>query len=273
MSFQGGRFGGTPPVVKNLIIINVLLLVITFLVKGTMGFDLTYKLGLFYFKSEYFRPYQLVTHMFMHGGFAHIFFNMLMLWMFGRILESVWGSKRFLIYFLFTGLGAAFLHLFVNHLHLSGMIEAAETFFNNPTPGLYRDFVKSHISNPNPKIYDFLMEWEENPDNATFINNAVQQIKNYIQVQINIPTVGASGAVYGILLAFGILFPNTELMLIFLPFFPIKAKYMILFMIGIELMMGLSMPGSNIAHFAHLGGMLFGYILIRYWNLRRQNFY
>ena len=238
--------GNIPPVVKNLIIINVLMLLATY-VMSMRGIDLASVLGLHYVKSGVFRPYQLVTHLFMHGGFIHLFFNMFALWMFGRILESVWGPKRFFIYYFVTGLGAAALHLFVEFIQYQKLV--------------------AQIS---PEEVNMVLQ-----QGAAIL----QQGKNYsdpllgqLNLLVNIPTVGASGAVFGVLLGFGMLFPNTELMLLFPPI-PIKAKYFVIGYGLIELYLGISRPGSNIAHFAHIGGMLFGFLLIKYWNKNSRNFY
>jgi membrane associated rhomboid family serine protease len=232
-----------PPVVKNLIIINVLMLAATYILQ-LKGIDLTNILGLHYIESPDFRPYQLVTHMFMHGGFMHLAFNMFALWMFGRVLESVWGPKRFFIYYFVTGLGAAALHTLVNYLqfhYLAGKM--------NP------DVVQMVINTPNMLSSDEL-------------NSQILKLAGIFYG----PTVGASGAVFGILLGFGMLFPNTELMLLFPPI-PIKAKYFVAGYGAIELFSGITGMGANIAHFAHLGGMLFGFFLIRYWNRNTKNFY
>lgn len=235
-----------PPVVKNLIIINVIMLFATYVLE-MRGIDLTKILGLHYFESSDFRPYQLVTHMFMHGGFTHLLFNMFALWMFGRVLESVWGPKRFFIYYFVTGLGAAALHTFVN-------------------------FVEFHYlaSKMLPETVQMVM---------TQGTEIFHQGKNFsdpdagkLNLMLNIPTVGASGAVFGILLGFGMLFPNTQLMLLFPPI-PIKAKYFVMGYGAIELFSGIANTGSNIAHFAHLGGMLFGFFLIKYWNKHTTHFY
>jgi membrane associated rhomboid family serine protease len=239
-------FGNIPPVVKNLIIINVLMLLATY-VLSVRGIDLNSVLGLHFFLSPEFEPYQLVTHIFMHGGFMHLFFNMFALWMFGRVLESVWGPKRFFIYYFVTGLGAAALHLFVNFLEFQSL-----------------------VSKMSPEQVDMVMR------EGTSI---FEQGKNYsdplmgkLNLLMNIPTVGASGAVYGVLLGFGMLFPNTQLFLLFPPI-PIKAKYFVIGYGLIELYLGLARPGSNVAHFAHLGGMLFGFLMIRYWNKHSNRFY
>lgn len=239
--------GNIPPVVKNLIIINVLMLLATFFMVSMRGTDLNSTLGLHFFLSPVFRPYQLVTHMFMHGGITHLFFNMFALWMFGRVLESVWGPRRFFIYYFVTGLGAATLHLFVNYLE-------------------YR----SLVSQMSPEQMDLVMQqgtelWQQG-------KNFGEPLMGKLNALMNVPTVGASGAVYGVLLGFGMLFPNTQLFLLFPPI-PIKAKYFVIAYGAIELYLGFARPGSNVAHFAHLGGMLFGYLMIRYWNKSSRNFY
>jgi membrane associated rhomboid family serine protease len=264
-------FQNIPPVVKNLIIINVLLMVATWVLQG-IGIDLVEYLGLYYPGSEKFRMHQFFTHMFMHGGLTHIFFNMFALWMFGRVLESVWGPRRFLLYYLITGLGAAALHTFVNFLSISAMQNALETFMNSPSPELLDHFVQKHLSRPSPEVVDFINSWYNNPERSSYMTEGQHLMERIVQMHMDIPTVGASGAVFGILLAFGMLFPNTQLMLIFPPI-PIKAKYFVLGYGALELYLGLTQPGSNIAHFAHLGGMLFGFFLIRYWNKHTKNFY
>lgn len=205
---------GTPPVTKNLLIINVLFYVATF-VLAQRGIDLTALFGLFFFGVSDFHIWQPVTYMFMHGSLTHIFFNMFALWMFGRILETVWGSRRFLIYYMVCGLGAALMQELVQLI----------TFFNIVHTG----------------------------------------VVNYT---ILAPTVGASGAIYGILLAFGMLFPNERMFIFPLPM-PIKAKYFVIFFFIIELFSGIAVS-DNVAHFAHLGGMLFGLVLIIYW--RRKGY-
>ncbi len=272
-TFRPRPFANIPPVVKNLLIINILMFLGYTVIRSTLDVDLNHILGLHYVKSEYFRPYQFVTHMFMHGSVTHIFLNMFMLWMFGRVLEQVWGGKRFLIYYLFTGLGAAALHMFVMHLELGSLLRDATAFQNTPSPDLFDLFLKDHFRGSSPQLSEFLRGWISNPGNDSYAQEASNFVEKIVQNRINIPTVGASGAIYGILLAFGMIFPNMPLVLIFFPFFPIKAKYMVIGMGVIELVAGLSWAGSNIAHFAHLGGMLFGFILIKYWNTSRQDFY
>jgi len=213
--FRYVRPDSLPPVVKNLLIINVLFFVAQYAfgskiyLEGLERFGMTAVLGLWPIDSPYFKPYQLFTHMFTHGGIAHIFFNMFNLWMFGRILENVWGPGKFLLFYFVCGIVAAVAHLAVQYI----------------TGG-----------------YTF--------------------------------AVGASGAVMGVMVAFGYLFPNTELMIMFIPV-PIKAKWIILGLVAIDLFGGLGkLGGTGIAHWAHLGGALAGFILVLIWNkTNRKTFY
>jgi len=267
------RFNNIPPVVKNIIIINVIMLLATWVLGNSFGVELTRVLGLHYFKSDLFEPYQFVSHMFMHGGLWHLFFNMFALWMFGRVLESVWGSKRFFIYFMVTGLGAAALHTFVIHLQMTSILNDIQAFNNTPSPDALAILVKDHFPEYYSQVYSKLLDgWYSNPDNPNYIARSQQFLKELMNFKMNIPTVGASGAVFGVLLAFGMLFPNTQLMLLFPPI-PIRAKYFVIMYGALELWLGLTQPGSNVAHFAHLGGMLFGFFLIKYWKKSRSDFY
>ncbi len=235
-----------PPVVKNLILVNALFFLATMLLQQT-GTDLYKYLGLYFPASDHFMLHQVFTHMFMHGSLTHIFFNMFALYMFGRVLESVWGPKRFLIFYLVTGLGAAALHTFVNFIEYQSVL-------NKMTPENI-----ATIQEMGSRIY-------------SEGKNFTDPLMGKMNMILNTPTVGASGAVFGILLGFGMLFPNTQLMLLFPPI-PIKAKYFVMGYGILELVLGISQPGSNVAHFAHLGGMLFGYLMIRYWNKNTKNFY
>lgn len=235
---------GIPDVTKNLLIINILAFVANMFVPA----NLNSFLGLFYFASPQFEPYQIASHMFMHGGLMHLFFNMFALWMFGSPLEQVWGPKRFLIFYFVCALGAAFLHEFVNFIQIQGVVS---------------ELTQEQIATVHNRGFDAIMS------NQNFTNDAMAQYN----LLVNVPVVGASGAIFGLLLGFGMLFPNTRLMLLFLPF-PIKAKYFVIGYGVIELFSGvLNRPGDNVAHFAHVGGMLFGLILIKYWQKRRDKFY
>ncbi len=244
--FFSGRFGNTPTITKNLIIINAALWLVTIIFIRMFRVNLNFHLGLFYIQSPIFKPWQIVTHMFMHDSsrIFHLFFNMWALWMFGKVLENVWGGKRFLIYYLATGLGAALVHTMVNYIQLAPDIAALKAAYSVDRINVS---LLNEILRPGNPYYDLGRELMR-------------------------PTVGASGAVYGVLLAFGMLFPNTPLFIIPIPF-PIKAKWLIVGAGVISLYLGLSGQGGNIAHFAHLGGMIFGFILIKYWNRFTRNFY
>lgn len=237
---------------------------------NNMGFDLTRYLGLFYFQSEYFQPYQYITHMFMHGGFSHILFNMFAFWMFGTVIEEVWGSKRFLIYFLVTGLGAAGLHTLVNYISIHELQQAYIAYKNAPSPESFSVLISNHFPEYKEMIYGFTSEWSKNLSNPDYLNETYSFIEQRITAQINIPTVGASGAVFGLLLAFGMMFPNSLIYIYFA--IPIKAKYFVMIYGAIELYSGFAnQPGDNVAHFAHLGGMIFGFLLIKLWQRKRFN--
>lgn len=232
-----------PTVTKNLLIINVLMFLGT-IVAQSYGIDLNEYLGLHFILAGNFNAAQLITYMFMHGGFTHLFFNMFAVWMFGRILEQVWGPRRFLFYYLLCGIGAGLIQELVTGIRYitleSGMSpEAIEGVFNEGAKALSR--------------------------NMNFVDPAMANLN----LTLNASTVGASGAVYAILLGFGMLFPNQPMFIFPLPF-PIKAKYFVMGYALIELWSGFANnPSDNVAHFAHLGGMIFGFILIMYW--RRKN--
>jgi membrane associated rhomboid family serine protease len=263
----------TPPVTKNLILINIVMLLAAYVVPKTFGIDLTDLLGMHYIASPQFHPYQIFTYMFMHGGITHLFFNMFALYMFGKVLEQVWGGKRFLIYYIVTGVGAVIVHTLVNYFEYSHINAAITAFNNSPSPGAFEALIQKNFPEYFQQIYDkLLISWNSDPGNTAYINQANLYLNDLLKLSMSTPMVGASGAVFGILLAFGMLFPNTELLLLFPPI-PIKAKYFVIIYGAIELFAGVYNPGSNIAHFAHLGGMLFGFILIKYWQKTSKNFY
>ncbi|TXC78678.1 rhomboid family intramembrane serine protease [Luteibaculum oceani] len=259
MNNFGGGFGGginTRTVVINLIIINALVYFAS-VVFGNAGPGLSwlnYKFGLYLPNGANFAPYQLITHMFLHGGLMHIFFNMYALFLFGTVLERSWGPKRFLIFYLTCGFGAALIHLGVSYWEALSLKD---------------ELLNAGLSS------DFLAQIRDGVRNLSIPSNdpsVIDAARGYFG-KYNYPTVGASGAVFGLLLGFGMLFPNSELYLLFFPF-PIKAKYFVIGYGLIELFSGvMNKPGDNVAHFAHLGGMIFGFILIKYWQKDRQNFY
>lgn len=240
-----GGFQAMPPVVKNLLIINGLFFLGTLLLEEKFRINLTQILGLHFYKSALFEPHQLVSHLFMHGNFLHLFSNMFALWMFGSLMENVWGSQRFFVYYFVTGLGAALLHTLViqfQYSELASQLDAA--------------------------TLNLVLKNDINALEQVATSSNIEQIKGLLSL-LNIPTVGASGAVFGVLLAYGMFFPNNVVYVYFA--IPLKSKYFVALYGAFELYAGFANnPGDNVAHFAHLGGMLFGYILIKTWDKKRR---
>ncbi len=234
--------------------------------------DLINLLGLHSFDSPYFHAYQLVTHMFMHGSFSHLFFNMFALWMFGAALENYWGGKKFLYYYFLVGIGAALFNELVVWLSHKEMIATFEAFSHSPTPATFISLVKEYFPQYLSSVQDWIYGWEMHPANMSYAKEAIDFLGKEIYKIINIPMVGASGAIFGLLLAFGMIFPNTLIYIYFL--FPIKAKWFVILYGAVELIFGvMNEPGDNIAHFAHLGGMIVGFILIKWWQKKDKNYY
>src|SRR5882762_6409364 len=231
--FRPGSFQMIPPVIKNLIIINVLVFLATQTLGPVIEAKMTNLLALHDVRSVFFRPHQLITYLFMHGTWDHIFFNMFALWMFGAILENYWGGKRFLVFYMVTGIGAGLCHLAVLYYEMAPIAD----MFHQLSLDQQQEFLYSS------------------------------------QFKLNEATVGASGAVFGCLAAFGYLFPNSLIYLYF--FVPIKAKWAVIGYAAIELFSGIrSSAGDNVAHWAHLGGGLVGLLLVMFWNRNnRRNFY
>ena len=264
-------FGMLPPVVKNLLIINGLFFLAQLTLKQVYQIDLVDYLGMHYFGSSLFNPAQLVTYMFLHGGFTHIFFNMFALWMFGYTLEHVWGPKRFLTYYFVTGIGAALVHMVVLWINISGIQSDVTSVMMSPSPDAFAAFIGEHFAPYQGQLTSFINSWSMNPGDPAYINQASNYMNELVILKMDVPTVGASGAVFGILLAFGMMFPNALIYLYF--FFPIRAKWFVIAYGAMELYFGFANnPGDNVAHFAHLGGMIFGFFLIRYWNRKLNRF-
>lgn len=221
----------TPPVVKNLIIINVLFFMAQALLPDGLGDMIARNLALYSPLSDNFRLYQIITYMFLHANFTHLLMNMFAFWMFGRTLEYDLGSKRFLSYYLITGIGAALLHMGINTFEIM-QVKQAIVSSTNATPYMSAMFAS----------------------------------------RLNAVTVGASGAVYGILLAFGVLHPNSVIMLL-IPPIPIKAKWFVVIYGVLELFMGVVRTSDGIAHFAHVGGMIFGFLLLHIWKRKGEIYF
>ncbi len=273
-------FSMLPPVVKNLLIINGLFFLTQITLFQVYQLDLVDYLGMHYFGSSKFNPAQLVGYMFLHGGYGvngrfdptHLIFNMFALWMFGYTLENVWGGKRFLTYYFVTGIGAALVQMLVMWITISGIQTDAAAVMRAPDPAVFSAFIDNHYPGFKSQLFDFIDVWQANPGNLTYVNQASAYMNDLVNLQMDVPTIGASGAVFGILLAFGMMFPNSVIYLYF--FFPIKAKWFVILYGAVEVYFGFANnAGDNVAHFAHLGGMIFGFFLIRYWNrkLHRYN--
>jgi membrane associated rhomboid family serine protease len=228
-------FANMPPVVKNLIIINIIFFIATYALAQFV--DMRQLFAAYYPYSPSFRPWQPITYMFMHGGFTHIFFNMFALFSFGPMVEYTLGSKRFFNYYFITGIGGYVLYTIVQALQ----IHAITGGFSIADPSLESSYF-------------------------AYGDKAGELFGLY-----NGPMVGASGAIFGLLLAFGVLFPELEMLIMFIPI-PVKAKYLVIGYIAIELFAGFGrFQGDSVAHFAHLGGALFGFILLKIWGVKRPN--
>lgn len=219
-------FRTIPPITKNLLIINFLAFLLTAVLEQR-GIDLARVGGLHFFMASDFHFYQLVTYLFLHANFMHILSNMFGLWMFGCVIENVWGQKKFLFYYISCGIGAGLLQELAQFVSFYFMI---------------------HAQDASVGVSDLLV------------------IGQQLSTQLNgWTTIGASGAVYAIILAFGMTFPNERLFIIPIPF-PIKAKWFVIIYVAFEFVAALGSSGDGVAHTAHLGGMLFGFLMIRYWN-------
>jgi membrane associated rhomboid family serine protease len=228
-------FNRLPVITKNILIINVLLYLaceaIPVLKEPLTGY---------YFESESFQFWQIITHMFMHGGITHLFMNMFGVYMFGALLESYWGAKKFLTYYVICGLGAFGLHQFISYIEIHRLISQMPA-----------ELVDEVLANGRQALMD----------SKNFVDHSAAQLN----LALNVGLVGASGCLFGLLIAYGMLFPNSELMLLFLPF-PVKARYFVIGYGVIELLLALAnRQGDNVAHYAHIGGMLIGYIILKYW--------
>jgi membrane associated rhomboid family serine protease len=268
-------------VVKNLLLLNVIVFLAVIL-DNAAGQPLALEslLALHYPESDKFLPVQLVTHFFMHGGLLHLFFNMFALIIFGPPLEVRWGPQRFLLYYLICAFGSAALHLAWNYWDFSSMQATIDQFMANPDLSLFNTYVAEIPlgglrmdggASATAFVSELRSAMLDDGISAVEAQRAAQFMEEWRQFKMNIPVVGASGAIYGLLLAFGTKFPNVRLYLLFLPV-PIKAKFLIPIMLVIELFLGFQQyDWDNMAHFAHLGGALAGFLLILYWRNFSRN--
>lgn len=262
-------FRALTPIVKNLLLITVGMHVIaSFFIP-----QLKNLFALYYVESRFFMPFQFVTYMFMHADFWHLLSNMFGLFIFGPLLEQFMGPKKILILWMVCGIGSGVLYSGYNAYKMGNLNDRIEAFTNDPDPETFNRFVSDNRHMFNPAIYDFIDKYSRNPESAEMEDAAKRTMLDIRDRQVNIPMVGASGALFGILIAFGMLFPNTQLFLLFPPM-PVRAKYLVLFY-GLYTVYNIfvSNPMDNVAHFAHLSGLVIGAILVTYWKKDRRNFY
>jgi membrane associated rhomboid family serine protease len=264
MSYENYRPTGyslLPEVVKNLLIINGIMYLATMILMQK-GVDLIDVLGLHYISSEKFKAYQFITYMFMHDNTSimHILLNMLALYMFGSAVENVWGGKRFLIFYILTGLGAALAHYAIVYYQLNPEISFLKSYINAESTTQMTNILNTEAFKYRygQELYDVVNTNGLSPTES--ISYASQMMTQLLNAPV---IIGASGAVYGVLLAYGMLFPNSLLYLFFA--IPVKAKYVVVLYGVIELYSGITGGGGNVAHFAHLGGLLTGIIIILFW--------
>ncbi len=277
--FRPSRFEILPTVVKNLLIINGLFFLAQNTLSGPMGFvDLEEIFALHGWQSPLFRPWQLITHLFLHGDFGHILGNMFALWMFGSVLENIWGSKRFLTFYLICGLGAAFIHLVSLSYEFIPLTHAYEAVINAQQQGgstlsnaIIQFVDKYHLSYEHHQ--EVMNQLKLHPNDVAFTNNFLESISSFYQSKINTATVGASGAIFGILAAFVYLFPNTYIYVYFLV--PIKAKWIGIIYFSYEVFFALqNSAGDNVARWAHIGGAIVGLLIVMTWNKNnKKTFY
>lgn len=258
------------PMVKNLLIITVA----AYFIPSLLGLkNVNLFLGLWHLESPHFMPYQLFTYMFAHGGFMHILFNMMGLMFLGPLLEQFWGPKRFLTFYLITGIGAGLFYEGVKYSQTIPMKHKMEEYSANPNPDDFAIIISKHAGQYFDQVYDFIEDYNQHENDADYKAQSIRYLNDIYNHKINVPMVGASGAIYGILMAFGMLFPNTQLMLLFPPI-PIKAKYLVVILGGMAIYSEFGhKSGDNVAHLAHLGGMVFAFIMIKLWSKERKNFY
>jgi membrane associated rhomboid family serine protease len=272
--FRPSRFEILPTVIKNLLILNVLF----FLAQNTIGtgagnsFSMLDLLALHHVKSPLFQPWQLVTHMFLHGNFMHLFGNMFALWMFGAVLENVWGPKRFLTFYFLCGIGAALLHLTFLWYDYNGLLNSFLTLKLQPTPERIIAFYNTY-GPQNPEASMLIKQYLANPGDTANVEQVVNYISDATYRVVSRPTLGASGAVFGVLAAFVYLFPNTYIYLYF--FVPIKAKWLGLAYFAYEIYQAVqNSAGDDVARWAHIGGGVVGFLLVITWNRKkRKTFY
>jgi membrane associated rhomboid family serine protease len=255
------------PIVKILLLLNIVI----FLAQNLLNLGLIDTLGLRCVLSNYFRPYQFFTHLFIHANFGHLFNNMIALVTFGPILERTLSSRKFITFYIITGLGSAVLYAVMQYFEVSKLEALCHTYLAQPNPKSFVAYLKHFPHHTYSAFYSLISAFFERPDDLAYIARSKVIISQLYTLKADMPTVGASGSVFGIFMAFAMLFPNTKLLLLFIPF-PIKAKYVIALYGIYEIYAGIKdNPADNVAHFAHLGGILFAYLFVRWWKERNHH--
>ncbi len=256
------------PLVKNLLIINIGIA----LIASFMKIDLGEVFALYPILSDRFAPYQFITYMFLHGSVGHILNNMLILFFVGPMLEGFLGPKKFLALYMVTGVGGGLLYAGADYVEQRSLINAVEAYRANPSADSFNRLFLEHGNEYYGAVADFIEYYAENENDPAAVQRSFMETERLYNTKVNVPMVGASGAMFGILAMLMLLFPNTEILLFFT--FPIKIKYLVGGLIVFEVFQEMErVPGDNVAHLAHLGGALFAWFLLRYWKKDRSSFY
>ena len=255
--------------VKLLLAINIVAFLITYLFNTDRIID---QFALHYFQSDLFVWYQFITSLFLHGGLWHIAINMFVLWMFGSPLESIWGTKKFLLFYFVCGLGASLLFLGISGWELNSLDDEVATYLNAPAYDKFVSFSEEQMESlPSQfaeRVNQLKTAWEENTGSSQYAEQSREIVRDYLNRRIDTPLLGASGAIYGLLLAFGLIFPNIPIYIYFV--LPMKAKYLVVLLFVVELYMSYTGAGVGIANLAHLGGMITGFILLQLWGYEKR---
>jgi len=259
--------------VKGLLLVNVIVYLIAVMF-STPQFNVNNILALYKLDSDFFVPYQFFTYMFAHStrGIGHILFNMIGLFIFGAFLENFWGSNRFLIFYLSTGIGAALIYSGINYVDNAGFKNKVNNYIINPNPDSFNLIIIKNAKFAHEQLYDFINEYSKNPDNPAYVEKSKEYLNQLNTLRQRGSMVGASGAIYGLIMACALLFPNMMIMLL-IPPIPIKMKYLALILGGIAIYSSFDRNSQdNVAHLAHLGGMIFAYIMIMFWRRKGTDY-
>lgn len=256
------------PVVRALLIVNFA----AYVVSGFLFPPLAELFSLKYIFAKDFYPFQFFTYMFLHGDFSHVFFNMLSLFFIGPMLEMYWGSKKFMYFYFIVGIGAGVIYSIILYAQMYGLNLQVAEYVANSTPEAFLEFLNKNANAMVDLNQDFLHQFSQSPQNEEYMEQSRQAAQSLFESKSRTSLVGASGATYGLLMAYGLLFPRREMMIFPFPF-PIKAWIFILCIGGLELILGiLDKNGDIVAHFAHVSGMAFAFIMIKLWKEKANDF-